>query len=113
MTTLTTPTPTSASTTLTAMTVLPSGKTYEVPAGTSLLQALLAVGESIVSKCGGKAECESCHVFVTAGRKSLSKIQRAENEKLDGMVGVSSQSRLACQALLGSEPVTVQLLSST
>lgn len=115
MTALTTPESTSASSSaaLTALTVLPSGKTYEVPAGTSLLQALLAVGESIVSKCGGKAECESCHVFVTAGRKSLSKIQRAENEKLDGMVGVSSQSRLACQALLGTEPVTVQLLSST
>jgi ferredoxin, 2Fe-2S len=41
----------------------------------------------------------------------LSKIQRSENERLDAIVGVSSQSRLACQAKLGNEDVTVELLS--
>ncbi|BCO25930.1 rhodocoxin [Rhodoferax lithotrophicus] len=95
---------------MTTLTVLPSGKSYEVAAGTSLLKALQAAGEPIISKCGGEARCESCHVFVTAGRKSLSKIQRVENEKLDGIVGVSSSSRLACQAILGEEAVTVELL---
>jgi 2Fe-2S ferredoxin len=95
---------------MTTLTVLPSGKTYEAAAGTTLLKALLDAGEPVISKCGGEARCESCHVFVTVGRKSLSKIQRAENEKLDGIVGVSSNSRLACQAVLGNEPVTVELL---
>lgn len=96
--------------TMTTLTVLPSGKSYEIAAGTSLLKALQSVGEPIISKCGGEAKCESCHVFVTVGRKSLSKIQRNENEKLDGIVGVSSSSRLACQAILGEEAVTVELL---
>jgi len=86
---------------MTTLTVQPSGKTYDVAPGTSLLQALLAAGEPITSKCGGGARCESCHVSVTAGRKSLSKIQRAENEKLDAMVGVACSSRLACPALQG------------
>jgi len=95
---------------MTTLTVLPSGKSYEVAAGTSLLKALQAVGEAIVSKCGGEAKCESCHVTVPVGRKSLSKIQRSENEKLDGIVGISSNSRLACQAILGEEAVTVQLM---
>lgn len=95
---------------MTTLTVLPSGKSYEVAAGTSLLKALQAVGEAIVSKCGGEAKCESCHVTVPEGRKSLSKIQRSENEKLDGIVGISSNSRLACQAILGEEAVTVQLM---
>lgn len=95
---------------MTTLTVLPSGKSYDVAAGTSILKALQAAGEPIISKCGGEARCESCHVFVTAGRKSLSKIQRVENEKLDGIVGVSSSSRLACQAILGEEAVTVELL---
>jgi ferredoxin, 2Fe-2S len=95
---------------MTTLTVLPSGKSYEVAAGTSLLKALQSVGEPIVSKCGGEAKCESCHVTVTVGRKSLSKIQRVENEKLDGIVGVGSGSRLACQAMLGDEAVTVELL---
>ncbi len=96
---------------MTTLTVLPSGKTYEAAAGTTLLKALQDAGEAIQSKCGGEARCEACHVYVSAGRKSLSKIQRAEDAKLDGIVGVSSNSRLACQALLGQEPVTVELLS--
>jgi 2Fe-2S ferredoxin len=95
---------------MTTLTVLPSGKSYDVAAGLSLLAALQSVGEPIQSKCGGGAKCEACHVMVPEGRKTLSKIQRAENEKLDGMVGIASASRLACQAILGEEAVTVQLL---
>ncbi|MCX7257874.1 MAG: 2Fe-2S iron-sulfur cluster-binding protein [Polaromonas sp.] len=97
---------------MTTLTVLPSGKTYDIAAGTSLLKALQSVGEPILTKCGGEAKCEKCHIFVTAGRKTLSKIKPAENEKLDGMVGISSNSRLACQALLGEEPVTVELIAA-
>lgn len=96
---------------MTTLTVLPSGKTYEAAAGTTLLQALLATGEPITHKCDSKAECGACHVFVQEGRKSLSKVQRLENEKLDTLVGIGSKSRLACQAVLGTEPVTVELLS--
>jgi len=95
---------------MTTLTVLPAGTTYEVAAGTSLLKALQAAGEPINSKCGGEAKCESCHVIVSVGRKSLSKIQRIETEKLDGIVGVSSGSRLACQAILGEESVTLELV---
>lgn len=96
---------------MTTLTVMPSGKTYDVTAGITLLQALLGAGEAIPHKCDGKAECGSCHLFVQEGRKSLSKIQRVENDKLDTIVGVGSKSRLACQAVLGEEPVTVELLS--
>lgn len=92
------------------LTVQPSGLAAEVPSGTSLLQALLAIGAPITSKCDGKGECGNCHVFVHEGRKTLTKIERKENEKLDTLVGVGSKSRLACQARLGSEPVTVELL---
>lgn len=96
---------------MTTLTVLPSGKTYDVAAGSTLMQALLAAGEAIAHKCSGEARCGSCHLFVQEGRKSLSRIQRLENEKLDTLVGVGSKSRLACQAVLGEEPVTVELLS--
>jgi 2Fe-2S ferredoxin len=92
------------------VTILPSGKTVEAASGSRLLDALLAAGEAIVSKCGGEAKCGQCHVFVQEGKKSLSKTTRTENEKLDAMVGVGSKSRLACQAQLGAENVTVELL---
>lgn len=93
------------------LTIQPSGKTVQASAGSSILSALLAGGEAVAHKCDGKAECGSCHIFVQEGRKSLSKIQRAENEKLDAVVGVGSKSRLACQAILGEEDVTVEVLS--
>ena len=93
------------------LTIKPSGKTVQSAEGMSILEALLAAGEPIPHKCDGKAECGSCHIFVNVGRKSLSKIQRAENERLDTIVGIGSQSRLACQAKLGNEDVTVELLS--
>jgi 2Fe-2S ferredoxin len=92
------------------VTILPSGKIIEAQPGARLLDAILSAGEQIESKCGGKAECGSCHVFVQEGRKSVSKMQRVENDKLDTIVGVGSKSRLACQALLGAENVTVELL---
>jgi 2Fe-2S ferredoxin len=92
------------------LTINPSGKTVPSTEGMSILEALLAAGEKIAHKCEGKAECGSCHIFVVEGRKTLSKAQRAENERLDAIVGVSSNSRLACQAKLGSENVTVELL---
>jgi 2Fe-2S ferredoxin len=91
------------------VTIQPSGNTLSAAAGTSILAALLASGEKIPHKCDGKAECGSCHIFVQEGRKSLSKTQRAENEKLDAIVGVGSKSRLACQAILGEEDVTIEV----
>jgi 2Fe-2S ferredoxin len=92
------------------LTILPTNKTVQAVEGARLLDAIRAAEAGFNVKCDGKAECGSCHVFVHDGRKSLSKIQRAENEKLDSIVGVGSKSRLACQAILGAENVTVELL---
>lgn len=92
------------------LTVNPAGMAAEVPAGMTLLEALLTIGAPITYKCNGQAECESCHVYVHDGRRTLSKVERKENEKLDQIVGVSSKSRLACQAKIGTESVTVELL---
>lgn len=93
------------------LTVQPTGKTYQAVAGSSILSALLAGGEDIAHKCEGKAECGSCHISVLEGRKSISKIQRAENERLDATVGVGSKSRLACQAIVGEEDLSIEILS--
>ena len=98
---------------MTTLTIQPAGITTEVAAGTNLLQAIIAAGAQLVSKCGGEAKCGACHLFVTEGRKGLSKLTPAENAKLDTLVGVGSKSRLACQAtLLGTEAVTVELLGA-
>jgi 2Fe-2S ferredoxin len=93
------------------LTIMPAGQTIEAAEGASILAALLAADEKIIPhKCNGNAKCGSCHIFVHEGRKTLSKMQRLENERLDAIVGVGSKSRLACQAILGSENVTIELL---
>ena len=92
------------------LTIQPSGKTLDVASGISLLKALLDAGEPIAHKCEGNAQCGACHLFVQEGRKSLARTTRAENEKLDAIPGVGSKSRLACQAIIGEENVTVELL---
>jgi 2Fe-2S ferredoxin len=92
------------------LTILPSGKTVNVAEGATILEGLLAAEAGIEPKCGGTAQCASCHIFVHDGRKTISKVQRAENERLDQIPGVGSKSRLACQARLGAENVTVEIL---
>ena len=92
------------------LTILPSNKTVEAESGRTLLEVILEAGEKINHECDGNVDCGTCHVFVHEGKKSLSKVQRSENAKLDGIVGVGSKSRLACQALIGSENLTVELL---
>jgi ferredoxin, 2Fe-2S len=94
------------------LTIMPSGKSIEVAEGTSILAGILLADLAMQHKCDGKAQCGSCHLFVLEGRKGLSRIAREENEKLDTLVGISSKSRLACQAkMLGTENVTVEILS--
>jgi 2Fe-2S ferredoxin len=95
------------------LTIQPAGLVGEVAAGTNLLQAILAAGGQLAAKCGEQARCGGCHLFVTEGRKGLSKMTPAENTRLDSIIGVSGKSRLACQAtLLGTEAVTVELLGA-
>ncbi|MBK7612947.1 MAG: 2Fe-2S iron-sulfur cluster binding domain-containing protein [Vitreoscilla sp.] len=98
---------------MTTLTIMPANVTVEVAAGTNLLQAILDAGQALVTKCGGKASCGGCHIFLTGGRKGISKMTPEENAKLDTIVGIGSKSRLACQmTILGTEPVTVELLGA-
>jgi len=92
------------------LTIQPSGKTIDVEAGTRLLDAILAAGEKLISKCGGNASCGQCHLFVQEGRKGINRLTPDENALLDTLPGVGSKSRLACQVKMGSDPVTVELL---
>jgi 2Fe-2S ferredoxin len=92
------------------VTINPLGTSVEATPGSTLLEAIQSAGVAIGHKCDGNAECGTCHIFVHEGRKGVSKMGSAENARLDSIVGVGSKSRLACQTLLKSENVTVELL---
>jgi 2Fe-2S ferredoxin len=93
------------------VTILPSGRTVRVARGASLLDAVLMAGEGLAHPCGGRAQCGSCHVVIREGCRGLSKIRREELDQLARLEGTMLLSRLACQAVLGTHDVTIQLIS--
>jgi len=93
------------------ITILPENKTIDAAEGTILLQALLGAGAAIQHKCGGNAKCGSCHFYLQEGKKTVNRISSTENAMLDSIVGVGSKSRLACQVVIGSENIVVELLT--
>ena len=91
------------------ITIKATGKTVEAAEGSNLLEVLLSHIDTLKHKCGDKQECGTCHISIIEGFKTLPKIKREENAVLDGTVGVGSTSRLACQVILGSENITVDM----
>ncbi len=81
----------------------------EVPEGTSLLEAAEQCGATVGHACGGVCACSTCHVWVRRGLDSLSEQEDPEADRLDQAFDVRANSRLACQSLLGSEDVDVEI----
>ncbi|MBI5546374.1 MAG: 2Fe-2S iron-sulfur cluster binding domain-containing protein [Deltaproteobacteria bacterium] len=91
------------------VTILPDGKTVEVPAGTTLLAASQRSGALHGSACGGVCACSSCHVWVQQGFDSLSEASDRELDILERAFGVKPNSRLGCQARVGSADVSFEI----
>lgn len=90
------------------VTFLPSGKTIEVHAGTTVLQAAQKARVPIRTRCGGKAACLMCKVQIEDNAK-VSPISNIEKRKLPPGKGNSAErQRLACQAnITGDVCVTI------
>ena len=58
---------------------------------------------------GGNLACSTCHVYVRKGFDSLPEITDKENDIMDKAFGVTSESRLACQAKVATEDVVVEI----
>ncbi|ACL63980.1 ferredoxin [Anaeromyxobacter dehalogenans 2CP-1] len=91
------------------VTFLPDGKSAEVPAGTSILDAAEAADVDLPHNCGGVAACTTCHVWIEQGLASLSELGDREDDKLNEAAGLAPSSRLGCQACVGGEDVVVRI----
>lgn len=84
------------------------GKSGEVPANLSLLEAAEQLGFPLNHDCGGNASCTTCRVDVIAGGENLSDIDFDEQDLLDREALTEPYHRLGCQArILGNVIVQV------
>jgi len=89
--------------------ICPNGATIEAKSGESICQQLLDSGIEIDHACDMVCACTTCHVIVRKGFQSLNAISEREEDLLDMAWGLSSVSRLSCQALVGQEDLEVEL----
>lgn len=87
----------------------PQGATFQAPTGTSLCEALLDHDIEIEHACEMSCACTTCHVVVRQGFESLNEATEEEEDMLDKAWGLEPQSRLSCQARLGTRDVTVEI----
>ncbi|MBE1445974.1 2Fe-2S iron-sulfur cluster-binding protein [Paenibacillus sp. OAS669] len=88
------------------VTFLPDGKSIDVRAGTTLLDASRRARVHIRTRCGGKAACLMCKVLVQGSGTGLAPLNQNESLKLGGLH--EQGYRLACQAKVTGD-VTVTL----
>ena len=79
------------------------------PAGTSICEALLENKVNIEHACDMSCACTTCHVVVRQGLASLNEADESEEDLLDRAWGLEPNSRLACQAILAQQDVTIEI----
>ena len=87
----------------------PAGADIDVPAGTTICDALLDNGVDIEHACGKVGACTTCHVIIRAGFASLNQVDDNEEDMLDRAWGLEPTSRLSCQAIVADAALLVEI----
>ena len=81
----------------------------DAPAGVSICRILLDNHVEIEHACELSCACTTCHVIVREGFSSLAPATDSEEDLLDRAWGLSSTSRLSCQAKVASADLTIEI----
>lgn len=87
----------------------PEGDTLEAETGRSICDALLEAGIEIEHACEFSCACSTCHVIVREGFASLAASEELEDDMLDRAWGLEANSRLSCQAIVGTQDLTIEI----
>lgn len=87
----------------------PEGAVFEAETGESVLDAALRNGIEIEHACEKSCACTTCHVLVREGYDSLEAADELEDDQLDKAWGLEPDSRLSCQAIVGTTDLTIEL----
>ena len=89
--------------------ICPGGAAIEASSGESVCEVLLANEIDIEHACEMSCACTTCHVIVREGFDSLNEADELEEDYLDKAWGLEPESRLSCQAIVGDEPLVVEI----
>lgn len=87
----------------------PHGASFEANPGESICQQLLKHNIEIEHACDMACACTTCHVIVRQGFNSLNEMDELEEDLLDRAWGLTSVSRLSCQAIIDNEDLIVEI----
>lgn len=87
----------------------PIAQETSVETNGNLLSVLLNKDLDVLKECGGRGMCATCHIYVKEGMEALSPINRREQRTLEVITTCKPNSRLACQARVLQNGVTVEL----
>ena len=87
----------------------PEGKVVDVAPGTSICDAALDNNIAIEHACEKACACTTCHVIVREGFSSLDPADEKEEDLLDKAWGLEPESRLRCQAKVGSVELVIEI----
>ena len=87
----------------------PEGAAFDVAPGTTICDSLLAHGIEIEHACEKSCACTTCHVIVREGLGTLSPSTEDEDDLLDRAWGLTPQSRLSCQAIVGDGDLVIEI----
>ena len=87
----------------------PQGADLEAESGQSICRTLLDHGIEIEHACELSCACTTCHVIVREGYKSLAPATDEEEDLLDRAWGLTSVSRLSCQAQVGATDLVIEI----
>ncbi|MFM7013112.1 MAG: ISC system 2Fe-2S type ferredoxin [Betaproteobacteria bacterium] len=87
----------------------PEGAAIEAKTGESICDTLLNNDIDIDHACDKVCACTTCHVIVREGYASLNSAEDNEEDLLDKAWGLEPQSRLSCQAIVGTEDLVVEI----
>lgn len=85
-----------------------TGETFEVAAGTSILECAVAKNIPLEHDCGGNCACTTCQVWVVDGMSNLSPISEDERGLLEANDKLEPTARLGCQCKVKSGVVVVR-----
>ncbi len=89
--------------------ICPNGIEFEATPGVNICKQLLKHKIEIEHACDMACACTTCHVIIKKGYQSLNEMDELEEDLLDRAWGLTSTSRLSCQAIVADSDLIIEL----